>query len=255
MTESAGVPTFSAGPVLVGDDGSAGSRAAVEWAHAYAADMGVRSQTRTVDPGEGSPALGLLTAAEEARAPLLVVGRRGAGGFADLALGSTAHQVAERSSRPVAIVPPGTTERRPVASRVLVGIDGSDAGMRAATWAAGFCAAIGARVTAVHALDIAPALMAIAPDADAYSGALATRVQVFENEWARPLRDAGVELDTVTEEGGAAGVLVSVATERAADLVVVGRRSVKSSMMVMGSAAHRVVAYAPCPVVVVPETS
>jgi nucleotide-binding universal stress UspA family protein len=55
---------------------------------------------------EGSAVTALLRAAEDQDADLVVVGSRGAGGFSDLHLGSTSHQVALYADRPVTIVPP-----------------------------------------------------------------------------------------------------------------------------------------------------
>ena len=55
---------------------------------------------------EGSAVTALLRAAEEVEADLVVLGSRGAGGFSDLHLGSTSHQVALHADRPVTIVPP-----------------------------------------------------------------------------------------------------------------------------------------------------
>jgi nucleotide-binding universal stress UspA family protein len=48
----------------------------------------------------------IIAAAEEVRADLIVLGSRGMGGFPEQLLGSTSHQVAERSHLPVLIVPP-----------------------------------------------------------------------------------------------------------------------------------------------------
>jgi nucleotide-binding universal stress UspA family protein len=55
---------------------------------------------------EGPPVLSLLDAASEEGADMIVVGRRGTGGFAELMLGSTSHQVAEHAACPVLIIPP-----------------------------------------------------------------------------------------------------------------------------------------------------
>ena len=54
---------------------------------------------------DGPPVPVLLDVSEREQADVIVVGSRGTGGFAELLLGSTSHQVAEHSTRPVLIVP------------------------------------------------------------------------------------------------------------------------------------------------------
>ncbi len=54
---------------------------------------------------DGAPASALMTAAEHADADLVVTGRRGRGGFAELLLGSTSHQLSHHLDRPLVIVP------------------------------------------------------------------------------------------------------------------------------------------------------
>lgn len=56
---------------------------------------------------DGSPVPALLGAADEYDADVIVVGSRGLGGFPELLLGSTSHQLAQHAHRPVLIVPPG----------------------------------------------------------------------------------------------------------------------------------------------------
>lgn len=55
---------------------------------------------------DGPPVPVLVATAEQESADLVVVGRRGVGGFPELLLGSTSHHVAERANRPVLVVPP-----------------------------------------------------------------------------------------------------------------------------------------------------
>jgi nucleotide-binding universal stress UspA family protein len=55
---------------------------------------------------DGNPVTALLASAREHGAAMVVVGRRGSGGFAGLQLGSTSQQLAQHASLPVVIVPP-----------------------------------------------------------------------------------------------------------------------------------------------------
>lgn len=54
---------------------------------------------------DGPPAAAVIHLAAERRADLVVVGRRGRGGFAELLLGSVSHQLAHHVGRPLVIVP------------------------------------------------------------------------------------------------------------------------------------------------------
>lgn len=54
----------------------------------------------------GSPVDTILRVADDVDALLVVIGRHGSGKRPELLLGSTAHQIAERSPRPVLVVPP-----------------------------------------------------------------------------------------------------------------------------------------------------
>ena len=259
--------------VLVGDDGSPGAAAARVWAGRLAEAAGAEvvvatvvspttvdrdaEQARPAGTRElvGEPATALLTLADEMTADLVVVGRRGAGGFEALRLGSTAHQVAEHANRPVTIVP-ATRHRSgsgwPFGS-IAVGVDGSPAAAGALSWAAQLAIASSKAVLVVHALDIGPAFMA-AGLVDAYAQARA-RTSAAVEEWCEPLRGAGVIYTTVLEEGGAAGVLLDAIRTHGADLLIVGRRTHGDFPgMDMGSAAHRALGFSPCPTVVVPAT-
>jgi nucleotide-binding universal stress UspA family protein len=72
-----------------------------EWTEPLRA-RGIPYRVEVVD-GLAAPALDQLAVAEDA--DLVVVGRRGSGGFAELVLGSTPHTLAHHSHRPVIVVP------------------------------------------------------------------------------------------------------------------------------------------------------
>ncbi len=66
------------------------------------ADAGLTFDVSLVD---GSPASVIREVADEKDAAIVIVGRRGRGGFKELLLGSTTHQLTHHLGRPVVIVP------------------------------------------------------------------------------------------------------------------------------------------------------
>ena len=54
---------------------------------------------------DGAPATSIMEVAAKEDAELVVAGRRGRGGFAELLLGSTTHQLSHHLDRPLVIVP------------------------------------------------------------------------------------------------------------------------------------------------------
>ncbi len=96
-------PPTVAGPGFVVDDElRAGMRQALhEWC-APLRDGGVPYRAELY---EGNPVGAITQVADAEGAELIVVGRRGHGGFAELLLGSVPHSLAHHASIPVVIVP------------------------------------------------------------------------------------------------------------------------------------------------------
>jgi nucleotide-binding universal stress UspA family protein len=81
-----------------------------EWC-APLAEARVRYRTLFED---GRPAPVIASAAERLDADLVVVGRRGRGGFAELVLGSVSHELSHHCRRPVLLVTAARTARQPL---------------------------------------------------------------------------------------------------------------------------------------------
>jgi nucleotide-binding universal stress UspA family protein len=185
-------------------------------------------------------------------AGLLVLGRRGSGGFPGLLAGSTSQHLAASAACPVVVVPaaPG-----PEASGgVAVGLRGKDAAEAVLTQAFEAAQRLRAPLRVVHAWRN-PLLLsrghALPPVYEA--GQIADEQTRLLAEilagWRQRYPDVPVETDTV--RSGPAKRLVEVsATQR---LLVVGRHgNVAGLVGRLGSVSQAVVHHAACPVEVVP---
>lgn len=133
--------------------------------------------------------------------------------------------------------------------RVVLGIDGSEGSVRAVRWAAGLAAPLGAEVIAVHVFEPLAHLGA-SGDMQATEAEVARQL---EEEWVRPLVDAGVEVDCRVLHGPPAEVLLDVAGRHDGDLIVVGARGLgRIRGIALGSVSSKLIQSAPCPVVVIP---
>ena len=134
---------------------------------------------------------------------------------------------------------------------ILVGLDGSDESSRAARVAASLALATGAELVAVHAvglLDVWP------DDADHERRNSRDRVTaLLEGEWSEPIRTAGATARLELRDGPPVDVLINVAHEINAELIVVGSRgSNATSLSTIGSTAATLVSRSTRPVLVVP---
>ena len=98
----ASAPLLMGPPVMVTDEIIEGMREQAEhWCEPLRA-AGIRYRVVVV---EGSPAGAINAAAEREHAAVIVVGRRGHGGFLELVLGSVPHALAHSARVPLVIVP------------------------------------------------------------------------------------------------------------------------------------------------------
>jgi nucleotide-binding universal stress UspA family protein len=196
---------------------------------------------------DGEPVGALLSVADRQRADLLVVGTRGAGGFAGLHLGSVAHHLAHHTTRPLGIIPLQGAELPP--DTIVLGVDGSAGSDAAVRWTAALAPAIGARVVAVHATE--PFLEWL-PESDRRGWRQKAAVEA--GRWVNPIRHAGGEVQIVIARNvHPVAAVASVAREHDAGLAVVGTRGLGGfTGLRLGRVPIQLVHHLGRPVVMVP---
>jgi nucleotide-binding universal stress UspA family protein len=140
----------------------------------------------------------------------------------------------------------------PMIHKILVGVDGTEGSRRALEWTASRASELGAEVVAVLAVPPASRLMLSIPPLPI--DPMWSLREVFEHQWCRPLRDAGVGYRSVIVEDDPARGLVAVADREDTDLLVVGAHGHGSlADRLLGSTSYTVSHRAHCPVVVIPS--
>ena len=136
--------------------------------------------------------------------------------------------------------------------RIVVGIDGSDNAHSAAEWAAGLVAITDAEIIAVHAVGLLDRLDSGDP-VPSYPHRHEIEV-AFKTSWCSPFDTAGVRYRAELRDGNPVVVLLSVADEVDADLLVVGSRGLGGfPQLLLGSTSTQVAQHADRPVVIVPS--
>ncbi|MCX4903756.1 universal stress protein [Streptomyces sp. NBC_00878] len=272
--------------IVVGIDGSACSRVAVDWAVGEAGLRGLPLRVAHVSSLSAEEALAIWPYCPEptpdawvkvlaghhpalriesvgltgetvpallsvgTRADLMVLGMRGAGGFTGLAVGSVAHGVAALGNLPVVLVPdrPAPGGRRPHA--VTVGIDARRPAAAALDFAFDAAERRGALLLVVHAWRLpSPAArwMPFAlPEED--RGAWEDQEVQQLSDVLGPWREKHPHVRVHEDVRLKSPSSALVQASACAELLVVGRTGTS-----LGPTLHAVVDHAECPVVVVPS--
>jgi nucleotide-binding universal stress UspA family protein len=135
--------------------------------------------------------------------------------------------------------------------KIVVGIDDSPGSCAAVSWVVDLATALGASVVAVHAFEPLGHLQEIEPGTG-FTDVRETIAGRLRDEWCQPLTDAEVNVEMILKEGRPADVIIAVAREIDADLIVVGaRRMGWLRELTLGSTSHRVLHEAQRPVTVI----
>jgi len=202
---------------------------------------------------DGTPQALILNRAEEWLADLVIVGSHGQTSAADALLGSVTDSVIRHAHCPVLIVRPGKRT-----GRIITGTDFSDPVLPALRAAGDEAERTGAELTVVHSLDMVWSLAAY--PALAFGGAPfnISMEQIKELELVatqrleESLKQLNISGDTLVTIGPAGKALIDIASERKADLIVVGtigRTGLRRALL--GSVAETVAKGAPCSVLII----
>jgi nucleotide-binding universal stress UspA family protein len=192
---------------------------------------------------------------ESHTAHTIVLGSRGAGGFADLVVGSTTLHVTAHASCPVVAVPATSSPDAP-RHGVVVGVDGSAVSEAAIGYAFEMASDAEEKLTAILAWHdpTRTGLARMIPGtfyADEVVKGERAALEQSVSGWQQKF--PGIEVDQKVVSGHPVAVLVSSSTN--ARLLVVGSRGRGAlSSLVLGSVSHGVLHHATGPVAVVHPT-
>ncbi|HEB89383.1 MAG TPA: universal stress protein [Deltaproteobacteria bacterium] len=202
---------------------------------------------------QGPPGPMLVELSTEIGADLCVVGTRGLSGFEHLLFGSTAEYVVRHSASPVLTVHPGDEPLDRPMENVIVPTDlGPDSGEAIDLVVMLFAGREHPRVTLLFADRPVPYLEPFQHEILEEWHAPDTRKGEVESKLA-PLADrlraAGFEVESEIRDGPPVKVIVDLAEERGADLIVMNTRG-RSTLaeLFLGRTTKRIVQHAPCPV-------
>jgi nucleotide-binding universal stress UspA family protein len=208
------------------------------------------SEDAKLEVRHGNPAQVLLEQSRDAS--LLVVGRRGAGGFAELAVGSTSQVCTALARTSLVVVPDSWNPDAAEQGRVVVGIDGSLSCQAAIGFGFEVASERGAELLAVHVPDVPDSFsqpdLWLDPDDAPWQTDARRLVGEALAGWAEKYPD--VILRTRYCPGHPVQVLAR--QSETADLVVVGGlgRS-KFTPLRMGSVSRGLLHHTRCPVAII----
>ena len=136
--------------------------------------------------------------------------------------------------------------------KVLLAVDGSEHALHAARTAADLARAINSKdFRIVVAYDFIPPYLGEPNLQSAIDARMEESKSILQNA-VKEVGELPCEVHTELIEGSIAEAIIDVATTRKSDVIVMGSRGLgKLAGLLLGSTSQKVVAHAPCPVLIV----
>jgi len=258
------LPYGPEGPGPFGFEAVDRDRALAELSRFLAAErsIGVPLHYKTAESASVQSEVLMLTS--RLSADLVVMGTHGRSGFDRFFLGSVAEKTLRTSRVPVLVVPPRLPDvvpagRDPFRS-ILCAVDFSQDSARALGYAASLARHAAGRLTLLHSVEPIPVgydpLGAVNFDVAGYAQALENSARAeLQKLLPQPIAP-GCDTESVVTRGKAYREILRVATERQADLIVVGVHGRNAfDRLVFGSTTEHLVRRATCPVLAIPAST
>lgn len=218
--------------------------------------------------GVQDPKHGIIAAAAEARAELIVVGARGLSRLERFVMGSVSGAVVHASTVPV-LVARALPERLLPTWRVLLAYDGEASSQQAAeflkrlSWPAGTTGHVATVVQTIFGAELPDWLLesATSPQAEALAENWVHEHKALKESRARSVLELEDQLagpfhgkKPIVMEGDAAEHLLQTISDQKIDLLVMGARTHTAfSRLLLGSTSQKLLVHAPCSVLIVPQ--
>lgn len=188
----------------------------------------------------------IVDVASEENCDIILMGRRGAGGFGQAVLGSVTARVIGYTDKDVLVV---SNDANIKFKKILLPTDGSKYSRNAAKRALDIAASYGGSIEAVSVVDFNEEFQTIAPDAYERQMDMARGVL---NDIKRACDEKGITCSPHLKEGETAAVITNSAKDIKADVIVMGSHGRTGlRRLLMGSTTEKVIGNADCPVLVV----
>jgi len=231
---------------------------AEDYLNMQAAELTAAGVDAGVEVQLGWPAEAIVAAAEREHVTLIAMATHGYSGIKRWALGSVTDKVVHATTTPVLAVrgaEQAAVMERPL-RRILVPLDGSELARQALPLAVELATCARAELilltVAAPQLMIAPELMSPLPEFDAALPRLQERLKEELGTFAPRLAAEGVQVTPVAVSGFPAEMIVDLAQQREADLIVMATHGASGlRRWALGSVADKVLHAAPMPLLLV----